>query len=337
MMAALTDLESLLKREMGLDAASIGSSAIEGAVRARLAVCRLADIDAYRDLVSTSAQELQALIEAIVIPETWFFRDAEAFDALTRIACDDWLPRHDAGVLRLLSLPCSSGEEPYSMLMALVDGGFPRARLRIDALDISQRAIAAARAGLYGRNSFRGKDLAFRERHFSCDGDACRIDVSLRDAVHFRHANLFDADFSARLGSYDVIFCRNILIYFDADTQRHALDVLARLLAPDGALIVAPAETGLLLSHDFRMLRRAGACYFHKGRAVRGAARQNAPATLSPAKSAATASRPSPSTIAAKIAPVAQPRPPLPADVPAPQDFVDLFRVQVDREIEGQA
>ncbi len=100
---------------------------------------------AYWERVRGSRAELQALIEAVVVPETWFFRDREAFAALARLAREEWLPSApQTGCCRLLSLPCSTGEEPYSMAMALLDAGVPADRFRIDAVDISAAALAQA-------------------------------------------------------------------------------------------------------------------------------------------------------------------------------------------------
>ena len=318
-MIALAELEGLLKRQIGLDAASIGSSAIEGAVRARVSACRLPDIDAYRELVSSSEQELQELIEAIVVPETWFFRDAEAFGALTRMVDGEWLPKHASGVLRLLSLPCSTGEEPYSIAMTLLEARLPADRFRIDAIDISQRAIDVASTGIYGRNSFRGTELGFRERHFESVGrGAYRLAAAVRRQVHFRQGNLFDAQFPARAGMYDAIFCRNILIYFDSATQRHAIDVLERLLAADGMLFVAPAESALLLSHDFKAVKSAAACVFRKAPA-------QAAACASPAVGARLHAFARPARLLPAVAPVSPPRaaPAARAAAPAPAPSLD--------------
>ena len=102
----------------------------------------------------------------MVVTETWFFREKQPFAALVRLVIEEWLPAHPTGRLRLLSVPCSSGEEPYSMAMALMDAGFPAARFEISAVDISARALAFAQRAIYGRNSFRGADLDFRTRHF---------------------------------------------------------------------------------------------------------------------------------------------------------------------------
>src|ERR1700722_10012721 len=156
-------LEVLLKEAMGLDAASIGASAVERAVQARMEASRLSDLGAYLELVRASKAELQQLIEAIVVPETWFWRDPQAFALLSRWAFESWLPKNRDGPMRLLSLPCSTGEEPYSMAMTLLEAGFPADRLSIDAVDISECALALAARARYGRNSFRGSDPALRD------------------------------------------------------------------------------------------------------------------------------------------------------------------------------
>lgn len=245
------EFEDLLKRTMGLDAASIGASVVERAVQQRLTACGLKDPSAYLERARASMDELQELIEAVVVPETWFFRDREAFAALARLVYEEWLPAHATGVLRVLSLPCSTGEEPYSAAMALLEVGFPAERFRIDALDISARALAQARRGIYGRNSFRGGALDFRERHFVPAGAGWQLADAVRERVQFHSGNVLDAYLFSDAEAYDVVFCRNLLIYFDRTTQDRAIATLTRLLAPKGWLFVGPSETGLLLSHAF--------------------------------------------------------------------------------------
>ena len=244
-------IAALLKEKMGLDAESIGVACVERAVRERLAARGLEDVQVYWEQVTTFEQELQELIEAIVIPETWFFRDPGAFAALVRVVREEWLSKHAEGTLRLLSLPCSTGEEPFSMAMALLDGGLPPSRFHIDAIDISTRAIAWAELGAYGKNSFRVKDLSFRERYFERVERGHRLSDGVRRQVHFRHGNLLSTGWLHGAHGYDVIFCRNVLIYFDRVTQCRAIEVLSRLLMPSGLLFVGPSETGLLLDHGF--------------------------------------------------------------------------------------
>ena len=244
-------IAALLKEKMGLDAESIGVACVERAVRERLAARGVKDVQVYWEQLNAFEQELQELIEAIVIPETWFFRDPEAFAALARGVREEWLPKHAEGTLRLLSLPCSTGEEPFSMAMALLDSGLPPSRFHIDAIDISTRAIAWAEQGTYGKNSFRIKDLSFRDRYFEPAERGYRLSDGVRRQVHFRHGNLLSAGWLHGAHGYDAIFCRNVLIYFDRVTQRRAIEVLGRLLTPSGLLFVGPSETGLLLDHGF--------------------------------------------------------------------------------------
>src|ERR1700676_3522745 len=101
-------IAALLKEKMGLDAESIGVACVERAVRERLAARGLKDVQVYWEQVSAFEQELQELIEAIVIPETWFFRDPQAFTALVRVVREEWLAKNAEGILRILSLPCST-------------------------------------------------------------------------------------------------------------------------------------------------------------------------------------------------------------------------------------
>ncbi len=247
---ALADIENLLTVSMGLDIASIGAMAIARAVDERQAACRLGDAGAYWRHLRESESELQTLIETVVVPETWFFRDSEAFAALARLARESVDSQGD-NVVRVLSLPCSTGEEPYSMAMALLDAGVPADRFRIDAVDISTRSLALAARAVYGKNSFRARDLGFRARYFDVTPLGYGVRESVRRQVDFRQGNFFADDLLPGAEIYDAIFCRNVLIYFDRPTQDRAILVLKRLLKPRGALFVAPAETALPSSHGF--------------------------------------------------------------------------------------
>ena len=269
------EFENLLKQAMGLDVAAIGASAIHCAVQERLKACKLEDSRAYWEHVCASETELQELIDAVVVPETWFFRDREAFAALARMAHEDWLRAHPEDVLRLLSLPCSTGEEAYSIAMALLDADFAANRFRVDAVDISARALTRARSAVYGKNSFRGDDLQFRDRHFEATARGHRLSEAVRHQVQFHQGNLFARDLLPGAEFYDVIFCRNLLIYFDRTTQDRAIKVLERLLTAKGVLFVAPSETGLVLSHDFVSAKVPQAFAFRKAGAVPREAKPN--------------------------------------------------------------
>jgi len=273
-------IESLLRKEIGLDAASIGSSAIERTVRLRMKNLHLKNSADYEQLLDSSRAELDELVEAVVVTETWFFRDRDPFNAFLGLALE-WLGQHPAGTLRVLSVPCSSGEEPYSLAIALLDAHILPDRFVINAVDISTHAVARAKQAVYGKNSFRGKELAFRDRHFrqtvvvspsppstplsggqkgegrGLEGGeghktiAYALNRHVRECVQFFRDNLLGDAFLAGHAPYDFIFCRNLLIYFDRATQVRALEKLHRLLAPQGVLFVGPAETPLVAGNGF--------------------------------------------------------------------------------------
>jgi len=174
---------------------------------------------------------------------------------MIRFVREEWLPRNPDGPIRLLSAPCSTGEEPYSLVMALLDAGLPARRIRVDAIDISERALERARHGVYAKNAFRGVDLGFRERHFEITGEGARISDVVRDCVHFQQGNLLDTGLLAAAPVYGVIYSRNLLIYFDPPAQRRAAQALRRMLSPAGWLFVGPSEPPLLTAHGFALAR----------------------------------------------------------------------------------
>ena len=257
--------EQLLREMIGLSSETVGASVIRHALKRRMTACEMPDLHTYWSYLSENRTERQELIDAVVVPETWFFRDREAFAAMTRQAREN----RGAGVpLRLLSLPCSTGEEPYSMAMALFDAGFEAREFSIDAVDVSTRNLVYAERAVYGRNSFRGEELGYRDRHFDAVEGGFRPHERVRRQVCFTLGNLFGPVPQPRPEPYDVIFCRNLLIYFDRETQGLALDRLRQMLADKGLLLVGPAESGLPTLHGFASVRFPRAFAFIKASAV---------------------------------------------------------------------
>ncbi|HCS08977.1 MAG TPA: chemotaxis protein CheR, partial [Pseudomonas sp.] len=235
-----------LKRRIGLDVASVGPAIIERAVRQRCTALNMQDHDEYWQRLNASADEQQALIESVIVPETWFFRYPESFATLGRLARERLAAQTAPRVLRLLSLPCSTGEEPYSIAMAMFDAGFAAHQFRVEALDISPLSIQRAQRAVYGKNSFRGQDIGFRERHFTLEADGYHVSARVREQIEFKVGNVLDPALTASQPPYDFVFCRNLLIYFDLKTQQQALDALTRMTRLDGVLFIGPAEGSLL-------------------------------------------------------------------------------------------
>jgi len=244
-MTTAAHIEALLRARLGLDAAALGTGTLERALRERRVAVGVNDLPAYWNLLHSTPDEFQSLIEAVVVPETWFFRHREALLALARFAAQR-VSDDSSRLLRVLSLPCSSGEEPYSIAMALLDAGIPPGRFRVDAVDVSARALERARAGAYGINSFRGAPLDFRDRYFKPCAGGFTLDARVRQQVRLQLGNLVDPNLLAGEAPYDFVFCRNLLIYFGTDVQKRAVGTLERLTAPDGMIFVGPAEASVL-------------------------------------------------------------------------------------------
>ena len=149
MAAELSGIEGLLASRIGLDPVSVGSPLILRTARQRMKELGLDDLGAYERQVRQSEPELQALIEEVVVSESWFFRDERPFQWFREYVRARWLDDPLRPPFRVLSLPCAGGEEPYSIAMTLRDLGLPARRFQIDAVDISARRLAIARRGVY--------------------------------------------------------------------------------------------------------------------------------------------------------------------------------------------
>jgi chemotaxis protein methyltransferase WspC len=234
-----------LKERIGLDVTSVGPAIIERAVRQRSMASKALTADEYWHILQGSQEEQQALIEAVIVPETWFFRYPESFVTLAKLAARRLADLNNMRALRILSLPCSTGEEPYSIAMALLDAGLKPHQFKVEGMDVSPLSVEKAKRALYGKNSFRGQDIEFRDRHFTAENDGFRLDERVREQVRLQVGNLLDPAL-ANEPPYDFVFCRNLLIYFDLPTQQQVFEVLKRLTHVDGVLFIGPAEGSLL-------------------------------------------------------------------------------------------
>lgn len=282
-------IEALLRQKLGLDANSVGSRLIERAVEQRQIACGLTDRAAYLDLVRSTPQELNHLIEAVVVPETWFFRDKEPFEYLRQFVKEQYdaifkdailkdaafkteVDRRSnsiapGSILRVLSVPCSTGEEPYSIAMTLLDAGLKTAQFQIDAVDISQQALIKARAGIYRKKSFRGGAIQNLEHYFQVrpEGFAEGYEVRpiVRESIQFIQGNLLEPHFL--MGKqYHAIFCRNLLIYLDDDARDRVLDSLDRALLPLGLMFLGAAETGEMADRPYQAIDHPFAFAYRK-------------------------------------------------------------------------
>lgn len=238
-------LEQLLRERMGLVVDTIGRRAFHHALDVRQAALHLSTREAYAQLAVVDRQEWDELLELLVVPETWFFRGRASFEHMVSVARREFLHAQPPGPLRVLSIPCSTGEEPYSIVMALVEDGWPLERLTVHAVDLSRRALEHAKAAEYSPRSFREITplaMTCHERYFRRDGAVYRLDGRIRSAVKFWQGNLATPEWSLDGAPYDLIFCRNLLIYLHDDARRAAVDNLCRMLRPGGLVFAGHAE-----------------------------------------------------------------------------------------------
>src|SRR5206468_2063397 len=154
--------------------------------------------------------------------------------------------------LTVWSAGCATGEEVYTIAMLLIESGqFVGWDLHVIGSDISRRVLQTAKEGVYGPSSFRAADAALVKRYFVEAGGKRRVRDNVRDLVSFRHSNLVDPDSTAELGTVDVVFCRNVLIYFAPAARQRLIDALHRQLAPGGYLLLGHSESLAMLRNDF--------------------------------------------------------------------------------------
>jgi chemotaxis protein methyltransferase WspC len=245
-------VEALIKRHTGIDATIVGPGLIKSAIARQMRLHQINDLAAYWQLLQQNQAAVQQLIEVVVVPETWFFRDRSPFKFLVT-HCQQLPPR--PAPYRILSVPCSTGEEPYSIAMALLQAGIPTTQFTIEGIDISQLHIQKAQAGIYPPFSFRNDDDDLQAKFFAPVGRDYHIQDRVKRLVQFRVGNILQAQTWPIGHCYDIIFCRNLLIYFDQATRQRVLTRLNQLLKPTGRLFVGHAESSLLLNAGWQGVR----------------------------------------------------------------------------------
>jgi chemotaxis protein methyltransferase WspC len=247
----------MLASKIGLAATSIGEAAVVAAVETRCAARNLALRD-YAKILTTDSNEQRELFDELSVPETWFMRDDKPFEFVAQhgtAVCTKRRLRNDARPFRVLSVPCSSGEEPYSIAMALLDAGLDETWFQIDAMELSTRSLQRAARAIYGGNSFRSRDLSFRGRYFSPVPGAAlpswQLHRRVQSLVRFRQGNILESAWLASQTKYDAIFCRNLIIYLTVDARAAVLNLLHSLLSDDGVFVAGHSEAMEILDQRF--------------------------------------------------------------------------------------
>jgi len=246
----------LLKERSGLLLASDKAYLLESRL---LPVVRRRNMKSLDELVAALRQRIEEetvrdVVEAMTTNESSFFRDLKPFEQFRDLLLPELMKgRAGKRTLRIWSAACSSGQEPYSLAMLLSEHKEKLAgwQIEIIATDLSTEILEKAQAGLYTQFEVqRGLPIQMLVKYFKQEGERWRIDPGLASMVKFRYLNLLE-DFS-HLGHFDVVFLRNVLIYFDQTTKTTVLDRIARVLQPDGYLYLGGAETIIGITDKFQ-------------------------------------------------------------------------------------
>ena len=245
----------LLSERLGLSPDLLGFVVVERALDAVLGGPGLEGrAERIAHLLQGQGEEWETLVDEIIVPETWFFRGREPFQLLASYVTEKWRPAYPTGSFRVLCIPCSSGEEPYSVAMTLLDAGLEPDRIRIDAGDVSERALAQARRAVYGRSSFREKSPHLGEKYFLPCSEGRRVREEVAALVRFEKANLLDLDVYRQRALYHAVFCRNALIYLKELPRRAVIASLRELLHEDGLLFTGHSELMPFLEAGFKQV-----------------------------------------------------------------------------------
>jgi len=200
-------------------------------------------------------EELSAIMDVLTVNETYFFREQNQLKAFSEEILDELkVLSRDKRTLRIWSAGCSTGEEPYTIAMLINEkGAFNGWDIEIHGSDINQRVLQTARRGVYRKNSFRTTEPYFLSKYFVEDDSSYRISDAIKKYVNFSYLNLLDPFKSKFLGKVDVIFCRNVLIYFDNVSRRRVIDNFYDRLVDGGYLLLGHAESLINISTAFTL------------------------------------------------------------------------------------
>lgn len=225
-------------------------------------VARSHGLSSIEQIVSTLRSRrdeklVNSITDAMTTNESLFFRDRTPFDQFKTVVLPSLLQSRAAKKsIRIWSAACSSGQEPYSLSMVLDElaSRLTGWRVEIIATDISTEMVARARSGIYSQFEVqRGLPVQLLVKYFQQDGDRWQLSEKIRRMVTFREFNLLQDPRS--LGTFDIVFCRNVLIYFDQETKRKVLEGVSRQIAPDGYLYLGGAETVISITDKFQPVK----------------------------------------------------------------------------------
>jgi chemotaxis protein methyltransferase CheR len=201
-----------------------------------------------------SAGEWRAVINALTVQETYFWREMDQIHGLAEEVIPFLLAQNPQAPIRIWSAACATGEEPLTIAMRLNESGwFERARIEIYASDASTAALERARKGVYRERAFRALPAALKQKYFTPHGREWQVSPALREHIRWMPANLLNNDETALLANVSIIFCRNVFIYFSPGVMRRVVENFASRMSVPAFLFVGAAESLLKVTDDFEL------------------------------------------------------------------------------------
>lgn len=242
---------------------------LEARVLKRIKNIGLEDFESYLQLISSlnGREELKNLFDAITINETYFFRAEFQIDALEKQIIPELVRTKNDKVIRIWSAACSSGEEPYTIALVIYDRlrhKFPSVKFEIMGSDLSNEILKAAEHGLYKEYAIKIIPKEYLIKYFRREGDLFKLDDEIRKMVTFRNINLYDSYVISQLDNFDVIFCANVLIYFDPESKEKVVSSLYSKLNDGGFLFIGSAESLHNVDQKFDLIHFTKAMAYRK-------------------------------------------------------------------------
>jgi chemotaxis protein methyltransferase CheR len=261
-----TALRDVIRDRFGIFYDDTKQFLLQSRLRTRLLKRSCVNFDLYYKFLTSSPhreEEWDELASVLSNNETYFFREKAQLDVLLRDVVDESL--RAGGRLRVWSSACSTGEEPYTMAMMLLEGRrISPSNVFLRASDLSPRALDKARTGFYRELSFRATPPEMVQRYFRPFQQGFFVNDEVKRMVDFFRINLLDAPAVAAAGTFDAIFCRNVLIYFDKPTQKRVVEAFAAALRPGGFLFLGHAESIMRLTDLYQAVITPKAIYYRR-------------------------------------------------------------------------
>lgn len=262
----LTDFEfnqynELLERHYGLHFDRARSYMLEQGLLDRMRVLKIKSFQEYFHFLINNKEtnELFELVELLTVGETYFFRNPNHFTALLEYIFPRLLEHGNR--LNILSAACSTGEEPYSIAMLLKEH-FPFLKARIIATDINTVSLKLAKEGIYTKNAIRSTPDLYLKKYFAEKSGRYHLAPEIKEAVTFFKGNLSDKDFYKGLGLFDLIVCRNVLIYFTISGIKKIISQFRSIIAPTGFLLLGHSETLRGISDEFEVTEQCSTFFY---------------------------------------------------------------------------